>query len=236
MSEEQPQENKDTSPSQFMTEMADNFVIPKYEPEVLEDARKLFAQPCEFVKGVVNVAGLPEDTRTEVAFAGRSNVGKSSLINALVRRKSLARTSNTPGRTRELNYFTITEKLYLVDMPGYGYARASKTLVEGWTKLIEDYLKGRTQLRRLYILVDARHGLKDSDMATMELMDIAAVSYQIVLTKMDKLKKGEQKRMIEKTQKVLAKHPAAHPQLIPTSSRKGDGIDLLQASVFELIV
>jgi GTP-binding protein len=150
-------------------------------------AAQLFRQPAVFVKGVVDVGGLPDGDMPEVAFAGRSNVGKSSLLNALLGRQGLARTSNTPGRTREVNYFLLGERLHIVDMPGYGYARASKTLVRGWNQLIQDYLRGRTQLKRVFLLIDSRHGVKENDSATMELMDKSAVSYQLVLTKIDKL-------------------------------------------------
>ena len=209
--------------------------IASFDDEQLEVGRKFFAQECEFVKGVVNVSNLPKDNLLEVAFAGRSNVGKSSLINALVNQKSLARTSNTPGRTREINYFTINNQVYLVDMPGYGYARASKSLVSGWTKLIKDYLRGRSELRRVFLLIDSRHGLKDSDLATMELMDVSAVSYQVVLTKMDKLKSSEQAAVIEKVSATLAKHPAAYPFIIPTSSRKSHGVDVLRSSITQLL-
>ena len=210
--------------------MTDNF-----SEDQLEAARKFFCQPCDFVKGVVNIKELPKDEKIEVAFAGRSNVGKSTLINALVNRKKMARTSNTPGRTREINYFTIGEQLYLVDMPGYGYARVSKTLVEGWTELIENYLKGRSQLRRVFLLIDSRHGLKESDLTAMKLMDISAVSFQIVLTKIDKLKYSEQQKVFENVNKKLSKHPAAFPVVLSTSSKKSDGIDQLRASILEVI-
>ena len=202
-------------------------------------ARKLFCQPCTFLKGVVDKAGLPDDDRGEVAFAGRSNVGKSTLINALLGRKALARTSNTPGRTREINYFMLGEKegerLYVVDMPGYGYARASKTLVEGWNRLIHQYLRGRATLSRVFLLIDSRHGLKPNDIEIMEMLDEAAVSYQIVLTKLDKLKKAEQDKIIPQTQKQLAGHPAAFPEIIGTSSVKKTGLDELQLAIYGLL-
>ena len=226
--------NSETAPNLDL-EQFNNIQIAQYDDAQIERGRKFFAQPCDFLKGVVDIKGLPQDNRVEVAFAGRSNVGKSSLINALVNRKTLARTSNTPGRTREINYFTISSDLYLVDMPGYGYARASKTLVEGWTNLIENYLKGRSQLRRLFLLIDSRHGLKENDLTAMKLMDVSAVSYQIVLTKIDKLKVTEQKKVIQNVCKKLAKHPAAFPQIIPTSSKKGNGVDLLRGSIMELL-
>lgn len=194
---------------------------------------KLFSQGCEFVKGVVKMDGLPADGRNEVAFAGRSNVGKSSLINALTGRKALARVSVTPGRTRELNFFSLGKDgaLYLVDMPGYGYAKAPKGQVKGWNRLIEDYLKGRQELRRLFLLVDSRHGLKETDRATMALMDEAAVSYQVVLTKADKPKSEELAKVMEKVAAELAKHPAAYPEILVTSSREGHGLSELRAAV-----
>ncbi len=202
-------------------------------------AIKFFCQPCEFIKGVVNIDGLPDDDRVEVAFAGRSNVGKSSLINALLGRKSIARTSNTPGRTREINFFTLGEKvderIYVVDMPGYGYARASKSLVEGWNQLIHQYLRGRATLSRVFLLIDARHGLKPNDIEIMEMLDEAAVSYQIVLTKLDKLKKAEQEKVVPQVKKLLARHPASYPEVIGTSSVKSTGLDDLKQAVFGLL-
>ena len=178
---------------------------------------------CHFVKGVVKIDGLPNDGRPEIAFAGRSNVGKSSLINALTGRTSLARVSVTPGRTRELNFFTLgkDKELYLVDMPGYGYARASKAQVKGWTRLIGDYLKGRRELKRVFLLVDARHGIKDNDRETMKMLDEAAVSYQVVLTKSDKPKASELAWSSAEVAEELAKHPAARPRDPRTSARTG---------------
>jgi GTP-binding protein len=193
----------------------------------------LFKGPCTFVKGVVKIDGLPQDGRPEVAFAGRSNVGKSSLINALTGRTSLARVSVTPGRTRELNFFTLGKDaaLYLVDMPGYGYARASKSEIKGWTRLIRDYLKGRRELKRVFLLIDARHGIKPNDEETMTAMDEAAVSYQVVLTKADKPKAAELGAIKAKVAEKLAKHPAAYPQVLTTSARTGSGIPELRAAV-----
>jgi GTP-binding protein len=192
--------------------------------------------PCSFVKGVVRIADLPHDGTPEIAFAGRSNVGKSSLINALTGRTSLARVSVTPGRTRELNFFTLGKDraLYLVDMPGYGYARASKAQVKGWTRLIGDYLKGRRELKRVFLLIDARHGIKPNDKETMTLLDEAAVSYQVVLTKADKPKALELAGVQEKVAAELAKRPAAYRQLITTSARLGSGIPELRAAIAAL--
>ena len=199
----------------------------------------LFRTPCDFVLGAVAVDGLPQDGRPEIAFAGRSNVGKSSLINALTGRKTLARVSVTPGRTRELNFFTLgpngSDGAYLVDMPGYGYAKVSRSAVKGWTRLIEDYLKGRRELKRVFLLIDARHGLKANDRDTMKLMDEAAVSYQGVLTKADKPKQTELEAVIEKTEAELAKHPAAFPHLLVTSAKEGLGIPELRATIAGLV-
>jgi GTP-binding protein len=189
--------------------------------------------PCTFVKGVVRIDDLPQNGRPEIAFAGRSNVGKSSLINALTGRTSLARVSVTPGRTRELNYFTLGKEgaLYLVDMPGYGYARASKSAIKGWTRLIRDYLKGRRELKRVFLFIDARHGIKPSDEETMELLDEAAVSYQVVLTKADKPKPSELAAVQAKVKSDVAKHPAAYPEMLTTSARMGSGIPELRTAI-----
>jgi GTP-binding protein len=193
--------------------------------------------PCVFVKGVTRIADLPNEGKPEIAFAGRSNVGKSSLLNALVGQKALARVSVTPGRTRELNFFTLGKdaELYLVDMPGYGYARASKAAVKGWTRLIAEYLKGRRELKRVFLLIDARHGIKPNDRETMKLLDEAAVSYQAVLTKADKPKASELQAVAAKVSEELAKHPAAYPKLIITSARTGGGISELRAAVASLL-
>lgn len=209
---------------------------PQFTKAQLAKGEALFKAPCTFVKGVVKVDGLPHDEKREIAFAGRSNVGKSSLINAVTGRTSLARVSVTPGRTRELNFFTLGkyEQLYLVDMPGYGYARAAKSEVKGWTRLIQDYLKGRRELSRVFLLIDARHGIKENDRETMKLLDEAAVSYQAVLTKSDKPKASELTATIAKVSAELAKHPAAYPQVIVTSSRMGTGIPELRAAIAEL--
>ncbi len=197
----------------------------------LEAARKLFAGSCEFMLGVVALPGLPDAYMPEIAFAGRSNVGKSSLINALTGRNTLARTSNTPGRTQELNYFNLGDRLYMVDMPGYGYAKVSKEKIKAWTNLIFAYLKGRPTLRCVFILVDARHGLKPSDIELMDMLDKAAVSYRIVLTKADKVKNQDLEKTISNIKAAISKHGAAHPEITHTSSVKGYGIPELRAII-----
>jgi len=209
---------------------------PEFTPDEIASGEALFKAPSVFVKGVTSIDALPADDKPEVAFAGRSNVGKSSLINALTSRRTLARVSVTPGRTRELNFFTLghAEELYLVDMPGYGYAKAPKTAVRGWTRLIGDYLKGRRELKRVFLLIDARHGIKANDRETMKLMDESAVSYQAVLTKADKPKASELEAVIANVGEELAKHPAAYPQILATSARTGMGIPELRAAVAAL--
>lgn len=202
---------------------------------VTDDAARLFSGPVDFVKGVVRIDGLPGEIIPEVAFAGRSNVGKSTLLNALTGRKALARTSNTPGRTRELNYFRAGDALHIVDMPGYGYAKAPKAQVKGWNDLIHDYLRGRPQLKRVFLLIDARHGLKNTDAGVLEAMDEAAVSYQAVLTKIDKIGPVQLERVQAATAAQLAKHPAAHPEIIATSAEKRIGIDELRAEIVALM-
>lgn len=204
-------------------------------PEALERGRLMFAGPCEFLKGVVALDGLPPTDLVEVAFAGRSNVGKSSLLNAMTGRNSLARTSATPGRTREINFFRLgreeVREIYLVDLPGYGYARVSKTQVEAWVDLLKSYLRGRPNLRRVMLLVDARHGLKASDIEIMAMLDVAAVNYQIVLTKLDKLKSGDEESVRASVSVESRKHAACHPEIISTSAVKGQGIAELRAEV-----
>jgi GTP-binding protein len=209
---------------------------PEFTSADIAKGEALFKGPCSFVKGVVRIADLPQQARAEIAFAGRSNVGKSSLINALTGRTSLARVSDTPGRTRELNFFALAKDgaLYLVDMPGYGYARASKAQVKGWTRLIGDYLKGRPELKRVFLLIDARHGIKPNDKETMKLLDEAAVSYQVVLTKADKPKAAELSAIQAKVAGDLAKHAAAYPQILTTSTRTGSGIKELRAAIAAL--
>lgn len=196
-----------------------------------EAGRKLFAGQTEFLKGVVAMSGLPPADRLEVCFAGRSNVGKSSLINALTGRKGLARASNTPGRTQEINFFTTTGGPYLVDLPGYGYANAPLAVVEKWQKLLKAYLSGRATLRRAFVLIDARHGVKDVDEEIMSLLDKSAVTFQTVLTKADKVKANDREKVLTQVRGKLARHPAAYPELVLTSSEKGDGIATLRTII-----
>ena len=196
-----------------------------------EAGRLLFAGPVTFVKGVVAMYGLPPADRPEVCFAGRSNVGKSSLINALTGRKTLARASNTPGRTQEINYFALGEHRYLVDLPGYGYAEAPVAVVAKWQALLKQYLSGRVTLRRAFVLVDARHGIKAVDEEILTLLDRSAVTFQAVLTKVDKINRTERVAVIEQVKGALAKHPAAYPEIVVTSSEKGEGIETLRALI-----
>lgn len=207
----------------------------EFTPQQLEAGRKLFAQEATFMLGVVRLDGLPDEGPAEVAFAGRSNVGKSTLLNALVGQGGLARASNTPGRTREINYFDLASQLRLVDLPGYGYAKVSRKESESWNQLTRDFLRGRSVLRRACVLVDSRHGLKASDHEIMDMLDEAAVNYQIVLTKTDKIKPTALEIMIGKISNAIRKRPAAHPVVRATSSEKGEGIPELRAELAALV-
>lgn len=218
--------------------MTDPTSIKPATPDAVAAGHWLFSQTCTFLLGVTTLEALPAPTHIEVAFAGRSNVGKSSLINALTGRKSLARTSNTPGRTKEINFFELGPQnapgLYLADLPGYGYARESKTRVAEWNRLILAYLQGRASLRRVLLLIDARHGLKENDLEVIGLLDRAAVSYQIVLTKADKPKPAELERRIADIAATLRTHAAAHPEIVVTSGTAGMGLEDLRARIAAL--
>jgi GTP-binding protein len=209
------------------------FPLSQPDAAALEAGRALFARGAEFLKGVVAMAGLPPADRVEVCFAGRSNVGKSSLINALTGRRALARASNTPGRTQEINFFTLADR-YLVDLPGYGFAEAPKDVVAKWQRLLKQYLQGRATLRRAFVLVDARHGVKAVDEEILGLLDKAAVPFQVVLTKTDKVKAAELEAVLAQVRGALQPHPAAFPELVATSSETGAGIDVLRAIVATL--
>lgn len=208
-----------------------------FSDDHIETARKLFSGPIAFLKSAPDLKFLPDADVNEVAFAGRSNVGKSSLINALTNRNALARTSNTPGRTQELNFFDVGEPLQfrLVDMPGYGFAEAPKDIVKKWRFLVNDYLRGRQVLKRALVLIDSRHGIKDVDKDVMDMLDAAAVSYRIILTKADKIKASALAEVTQKTAEDVRKRPAAHPDIIQTSSEKGMGLPELRAAVLEAI-
>lgn len=210
------------------------FPIAEVTPEEAERGRILFAGETEFVKGVVAMDGLPPADRLEVCFAGRSNVGKSSLINALTGRKGLARASNTPGRTQEINFFTCGDQTYLVDLPGYGFANAPVKVVEKWQRLLKAYLSGRQTLRRAFVLIDARHGVKSVDEDILTLLDQSAVTFQAVLTKVDKLKAADLDNILAQVRAALSRHPAAFPELLLTSSEKGIGIETLRAVIARL--
>jgi GTP-binding protein len=200
-----------------------------------EAGRLLFAGPVDFVKGVVAMSGLPAADRLEICFAGRSNVGKSSLINALTGRKSLARASNTPGRTQEINFFALGETRYMVDLPGYGYAEAPVAVVAKWQALLRAYLSGRQTLRRAFVLIDTRHGVKAVDEEILTLLDRSALAFQVVMTKADKVSLAEREATLEQVRGALAKHPAAYPELVVTSAEKGDGIETLRAIIATLV-
>ncbi len=203
--------------------------------EWLKRGVDLFHKPCNFVLSVANLKQLPEDKYVEVAFAGRSNVGKSSLINALFGQKKLAKTSSTPGRTQQLNYFNLDDKIYLVDLPGYGFAKAPKEIVRNWQQLINTYLVGRASLRRVFLLIDSRHGIKKNDEEIMDMLDKAAVTYQIVLTKIDKISSKELDRVLKDTNTKITKHTAAHILVLRTSSEKNLFLDELKAEVANLL-
>jgi GTP-binding protein len=201
------------------------------DADAAEYGRKLFAQECRFIMGAAGVDDLPPDRLPEVAFAGRSNVGKSSLVNSLTGRRTLARTSNTPGRTRQVNFFDLGARLMLVDLPGYGFARAPKSEIRTWTKLLRDYLRGRVGLRRVCLLVDARHGLKDGDREMIDLLVEAAVPFRVVLTKADKMKAGALDEMVKAVEADLRRYPAAMPEVLVTSARGGIGVVELRADL-----
>ena len=203
-----------------------------FTDDEIEAGRKHFAAPVTFVKGVVDLEGLPRPDRPEVAFAGRSNVGKSSLINALANRKNLARASNTPGRTQEINYFDLgAGRLYLVDLPGYGFADAPKKSVDAWSRFTLDYLRSRSKLKRVFVLIDSRRGVGEVDAGFLKQLDSAAVGYQIVLTKTDKLKGSEVEPVRQAAIAALKKNPAAHPRVIATSCEKNLGLEELRAEI-----
>jgi GTP-binding protein len=224
---------------QSPSEPTDDCRLPRTDesPDFAEQGRLLFAGPCEFIFASASPNDLPPPGPPEIAFAGRSNVGKSSLLNALTTRKALARVSHTPGRTQQLNFFALGEpaRLRLVDMPGYGYAAVEKAKVASWNALMRDYLRGRAKLARVYVLIDARRGVKDIDEDILDLLDRSAVSYQLVLTKRDELKASEHASAVEAAQAALARRPAAFPELIFTSARTGDGVAELRAAVARLL-
>lgn len=212
-----------------------DFKPEEYRVAEIEQANTLFLKGTSFMLSVASLSQLPPDNLPEVAFAGRSNVGKSSLINALTKQKNLAKASNTPGRTQQLNYFNLAGRLYLVDMPGYGYAQAPDGLVKKWQQMILTYLQGRANLKRVFLLIDSRHGLKKNDLEIMDLLDKAAVTYQIVLTKTDKISTTALDKVFNETALVLKKHAAAHVRILPTSSEKGIGLDALRVEISSLI-
>lgn len=219
-----------------MSDIAPLPIDDSFSEAELEAGRKLFAGECTFMLGAAGLGQIPDTDLPEIAFAGRSNVGKSSLVNALTGRKSLARMSHTPGRTQQVNFFNLNSQMIMADLPGYGYAKAPKDQVAKWTRLVNAYLRGRPQLMRVLVLIDARHGLKDVDREVMKMLDVAAVSYQVVLTKVDKIKAGPLDRLLETTHAELARHVAAHPIIRCTSSAKKIGIEDLRAELARLSV
>jgi GTP-binding protein len=210
-------------------------LAPEPDEDARETGRLLFAGPVDFVKGVTAMAALPPADRVEICFAGRSNVGKSSLINALTGRKNLARSSNTPGRTQEINFFALGDARYMVDLPGYGYAEAPVAVVAKWQALLKQYLSGRATLRRAFVLIDTRHGVKAVDEEILTLLDRSAVTFQVVMTKADKVNKATRDANIAQTMAALKKHPAAFPELVVTSSEKGEGVETLRALIAALV-
>jgi len=213
-----------------------DFAPEEFKPEQLEEANQLFHKKCEFVLGVAKLEQLPDSDLPEIAFSGRSNVGKSSMINALFYQKKLAKTSNTPGRTQQLNYFKLDDRLYLVDLPGYGFAKAPEDTVKNWQRLIMAYLQGRVNLKRVFLLIDSRHGIKKVDSDIMEMLDKAAVTYQIVLTKIDKISTRELALVINETTDELKKHAAAYPKILATSSEKNIGLEKVRAEINTLML
>lgn len=210
------------------------FATPKYNQESLKEAEAFFKQPCTFVLGVAKLEQLPLTEMPEVAFAGRSNVGKSSIINALTGKKGLAKTSNTPGRTQQLNYFNLVDKIHIVDLPGYGFAQAPESMVKQWQNLIFAYLQGRVNLKRVFVLIDSRHGIKKVDLEIMEMLDKAAVTYQIVLTKTDKISEKALEKVLAETQKIIKDHAAAYVTVLATSSEKKTGLNELRHEIQSL--
>jgi len=210
------------------------FPIATPDEAALEQGRLLFARETDFLKGVVAMDGMPPADRIEVCFAGRSNVGKSTLINALTGRKALARASNTPGRTQEINFFTCADDHYVVDLPGYGFAKAPVKTVEKWQRLLKSYLSGRATLRRAFVLIDMRHGVKAVDDEIMSLLDKSAVTFQVVMTKTDKVKDADREKVLAQVREAISKHPASYPEIVVTSSEKGLGIDVLRAIIWGL--
>lgn len=217
-----------------MNDVAPLAVEESFTADEIETGRLLFAQECTFLLGAAGLDQIPESSMPEIAFAGRSNVGKSSLVNALTGRKTLARTSHTPGRTQQVNFFDLGSRMMIADLPGYGYARAPKAQVEKWTRLVNAYLKGRQQLLRVLVLIDARHGIKDVDRTVMKMLDTSAVSYQVILTKVDKVKAGPLGKLLENMHDEVSRHVAAYPIIRCTSSAKKQGIEELRAELARL--